>query len=432
MEAKIKVLLISVGGSTRPIVYSILKNRPDRIIFFTSSGTYDLVTSGILPEVSKELGMIPPHEIVVTPDAQHVGESAFALLDEVPRALIKFGETELTWPELVDYTGGTKSMSAALVWASSGFPCRFSYIGSDSPEARSRGGVGIVLDGRERCFIRENPWDRVGYFEARAALTLFNRAQYANAASLMESLRDRVDEEKARFALELLAVIFNGFAAWDVFNHKKARSFLNDINLRNLKAVRESSKYLPSLKQFYREAETAAEILKGIKPGILSRNLIWDLLANARRRAEMEKKYEDACARCYAAIEKWGKYILKNEYGISNNDARPEHLPGSLRNEYVSRYTIRRELADETIRETISFGLGATFRLLDELGDNLGKRFRERRQVITEHLSARNESILAHGTVPATRDDYRELFSDALYLLDCAESDMVQFPHFDL
>lgn len=368
----------------------------------------------------------------MTPDAQQVGESAFCLLNEVPRALRKFGETELSWPELVDYTGGTKSMSAALVWASSGFPCRFSYIGSNSPEARSRGGVGIVLDGRERCFIRENPWDRVGYFEARAALTLFNRAQYANASSLMKSLRDRVDEEKARFVLELLAVIFNGFSAWDVFNHKKARNFLNDTNLRNLKAVCESNKYLPSLKQFLEETEIAAETLKGIKPGILSRNLVWDLLANAHRRAEMEKKYEDACARCYASIEKLGKYILQNEHGINNNDARPEHLPESLRNEYVSRYAIRRELPDGTIRETISFGLGAIFRLLDELGDNLGRRFRERRQVITEHLSARNESILAHGTVPATRADYRELFNDSLYLLDCAESDLVQFPHFEL
>lgn len=60
MGSDLKILLISVGGSPRPIIYSIIKNHPERIIFFVSSGTYDLVTSRILPEVAKELGEIPP------------------------------------------------------------------------------------------------------------------------------------------------------------------------------------------------------------------------------------------------------------------------------------------------------------------------------------------------------------------------------------
>ena len=185
------------------------------------------------------------------------------------------------------------------------------------------------------------------------------------------------------------------------------------------------------LQEFSEQVEICEEIIRGIRPGKLNRSLVWDLLSNALRRAELEGKYEDAVARCYSAIEKWGAFILKNKHGISSSDARPELLPESIRKEYIKRYNIRYEVGDGRVEERISFGLGATYRLLNILGDPLGRRFKERAD-ITRHLAARNETILAHGTVPATSKDFYALFKDALFLLDCSKEDLVRFPTFPL
>lgn len=432
MEKSSELILISVGGSQRPIVYSIIHNRPERLIFFVSPQSYMSVTSGILPAVMQELGFIPPHEIVVTPDAENIGESVYSLLTGVPEALKKLGSGDIAWPKLIDYTGGTKSMSAAMVWASSGFPCQFSYIGADTPETRSKGGLGIVIDGCERCFIRENPWDKIGYYQARKALDIFNQGRYNSAADEMDSLCERVADKSLKHAFALLSKLFHGFACWDIFNHQGARQHINESSVSNLGAISENCGFLPSLKEFWNTTTECLEILRGITPGKLNRNLVWDLLANAKRRGELENKYEDACARCYSTIEKWGKYILQRDHAIKNNDARPEQLPDSLRDEYVTRFSIEKRNPDKTIAREIKFGLLATYHLLEELGNPLGKLFHLKEEAITTHLASRNSSILAHGTTPATKEDYSNLFQDALYLLECRAEDLAAFPHFAL
>jgi len=84
---------------------------------------------------------------------------------------------------------------------------------------------------------------------------------------------------------------------------------------------------LPGLKDFASQTAECFEFLKCVNPNQLSWTLVWDLLANARRRAELEMKYEDALVRCYSAIEKAAKHELLKSHGIDNSAAAAEQVP---------------------------------------------------------------------------------------------------------
>ncbi|MBI4444692.1 MAG: TIGR02710 family CRISPR-associated protein [Acidobacteria bacterium] len=419
-------LLISVGGTPGPIIFSIRQHGAERVLFFTSPGSRRLVTDEILPALLQDPGRLPDHEFIVTEDEQDLGETVFTLLREVPRALRRLGERELEWPDLVDYTAGTKTMSAALILASSRYPCRVAYIGTPDSSGRTKEGLGVVIEGKERMFRQENPWNRIAWLEARDAVELFNRGQYGNAAGLLRHIRSRVDDEYSKRLYIVLGEIFEAFYQWDIFNHRGAKNLLFK-NLQPLCDLAQTPHWItPTLKPFADEVQELAQTLKGIEPGEITWEAIHDLLANALRRAELEQKYEDAVARCYAAIEKTAQRQL-SQHGISTSDVRLERIPGKLRAEYERRYTQIEETPDGMARK-VRIGAIQALELLAELQDPVGRRYREIQKQLTGHLADRNRSILAHGFVPMREANFQGIFQDALYLLGAGESDLWRFP----
>jgi len=323
------------------------------------------------------------------------------------------------WPTIIDYTGGTKTMSAAMVWASSKSPCKFSYIGADSTNARDKGGLGIVLDGREKCLIQENPWDKMAYFAVNDAVKLFNRGQYANAAEMFADITQKVTDDRAKRVFTILHNIIEAYSQWDMFNHKRAQQLLG-ANLKPLTDIAETERfYIPNIKQMLTTVEDNFIFISSLKHQQLSWFMIHDLLANALRRAEIEKKYEDATARVYSAIEKIAKYQLKLKYGIDNSNCPQHRIPENLRQEYIQRYA--------TDNDNLQFGIIASFRLLQAFNDIYAKRFFAREH-ITEHLTERNYSILGHGMQSIDKDKFAALFDDALAILNINKKELPQFP----
>jgi len=420
-----RTMLVSVGGSPKPIIWSIEQNRPERLIFFVSRDSYTSITVDIMPALMERLGKLLPYETVLTPNEQDVGESTFALLRSVPEAMRKLGAVG-EWPALVDFTGGTKVMSAAVVWAASRFRCTYSYVGSDSKEARTKGGLGIVIDGRERALLRENPWDEVAWFEVRRAVTLYNNGQYSNACSLLAEVVDRVSDERRVRVLALLLDVWGGFAAWDAFDHTRAVGLLKKSAPALAVAAYPEESLLPGIVDFAAAAVEASAALDDVvtkKPGMITWAKIADLMSNSMRRAELEQRYDDAVARCYAAVEKYGKYALQKNYGINNSKCRPEQLPDGLREEYRRRY------ADEN--SLLRFGLQATYTLLAELGDKAGVRYRTIRDELEKQLTLRNDSILGHGFIPISEKSFRSLFELSLQLMGWRKEDLTVFPRLE-
>lgn len=335
---------------------------------------------------------------------------------------------ELTgkWPELVDYTGGTKSMSAAVVWASSCFACKFSYVGTDEPGTRTKGGLGIVVGGKEKCLLRENPWNAIAYYSVQYAVALFNSGQFSNAVISLNSILERVSDPKRKRVITLVNNVWQGFEAWDRFDHTTAIKLLKK-NVPSLLDIvdREETLWL-GITCFAEQSLECSKLLESIvtkKPYELSRKKIHDLLSNSVRRARLEHKYDDATARCYATIEKFGKYTLMQYHSIDNSKCRQEQLPDSLRAEFTKRYA-------NIDSEFLKFGLQATYLLLVTLKDPVGERYLENKAELDKLLSLRNASILGHGCIPIKPDNYEKLLAVALRLMDSDESKLTRFPIF--
>lgn len=407
------VLLVSVGGSPEPIVRVIQEKKPGKIIFFTSNESRSQVEEKILPEI----GYFPACGFVVTPDAEDVGDCTFELLREVPREMRKLGEPD-AWPALCGYTGGSKPMSAAMIWAASRYACELIYVGGTQ---RTKQGLGVVESGTERTVCIENPWNKVAWYETRLAQQLFNCGQYSNAAALIRQICERVSGTEAAQILRWLEETFHAFHVWDMFDHKKATQLHGAVkNAGFIQQMPEET--VPGLHAFCKQAEACLPFLKSIKTGILSRPMVLDLLANANRRATLEGKYEDAVARCYSAVEKLAKLQLKEKHSIDNAAACPEQIPEELRAIYESKYT--------TEEGTLKFGFKASFQLLDALGDPLGRAYMKDEKANGELLGQRNKSILGHGFEPAGKKQFDDFFTLALALADIKETELVQFPEF--
>lgn len=404
-----KTLLISVGGSPDPVVAVLKEKKPEKVIFFTSQGSRSEVEEKIIPTI----GYFPQMGHVVTPDHEDVGKCTFELLKKVPEEMRKLGESS-GWPDICGYTGGTKAMSAAVVWAASRHPCELIYVGGAS---RGKEGIGVVESGSEKLVCTENPWNQVAWFEIRLAQQLFDRGQYGNASETISLVKNRVTHSETGRILEWLKNTFEAFCAWDSFDHKKAKGLLKKV--RGEQALVSATR--PELKSFCEQMDKSFSFLDSIKQGAASRELALDLLANANRRAVLENKYEDAVARCYSATEKLAKVQLKEKWGIDNSKAQLEQIPEKLHKEYA-RY------AEDGDR--LKFGLKASFKLLAELGDPMGIAYMGQEKKNGAILGRRNESILGHGSSPVGKNDFDAFFKLALTLAGIREPDLVQFPMF--
>lgn len=141
------MMIISVGGSISPFIFILNKNRPSFVIFFVSRETQSQV-----PEILSRIFFKPKGiEQITTPSADKLSE-CYTILSN------KILETLKNWKVkgkqvLVDYTGGTKTMSSALVLATIDLGCKYSYI---SGTERTKDGIGVVIDGKEKRYILDN------------------------------------------------------------------------------------------------------------------------------------------------------------------------------------------------------------------------------------------------------------------------------------
>ena len=91
------------------------------------------------------------HDWIVTPSAESLSECFRVISKELPRILKKW-EVE-SKDVVVDYTGGTKTMSVALVLATIQFASTFTYVGGID---RTKDGLGIVINGKEKMWYVDN------------------------------------------------------------------------------------------------------------------------------------------------------------------------------------------------------------------------------------------------------------------------------------
>ena len=415
-DQRIKALLISIGGSPEPVIYSINELKPECLCFFASEETRPLINNDVLPKLNDRPAWMAE---IITLDANDLLSCYKAIND-------KWKELQKNWrlepgDWVVDYTGGTKPMVAALVLATIDDTSGYRYI---SGIERTKGGTGIVIDGKEQILHQINPWDQLAIKERQDAAVLFGRARYKQVAEIFAGVAKRVSGGE-KHLYKALSDVAEGYSLWDNFQHRQAWEKLRPSQ----KSLEMATVFggAPGLKSFAATLKENLNFLEkltvGMTGGIRNEHFL-DLLSNAKRRADLEHKYDDAVARLYRAVEAYAQIRLAGR-GINTSDVQEGQLPPDLSEEFVNKF---RSDIDNRIR----LPLYGAYKLLKSLGDNAGTVFFDNWPQMKLLLDSRNKSILAHGLEPVKRERYEEMLKLVCRISGVNEQSLPGFPDLHL
>ena len=426
-NGKRTLLALTVGGSPRPVAYSIRMNRPDRVLFLASEDSASSVDQANERDLSildlvKEFGhplTTDQYRTALVPH-QELVPCAVRMREELRREL---EDLDAGWNTLLDLTGGTKIMSAALVLAGEQFDARYCYVGAASVEgSRDKGGLGVTLDGKERHLIFQNPHDATGLGTLDDAMVLFRSGAWASGARLLRDRHGRMTDPRHKRQLDTWAHLGEGYAAWDRFLYGEAAKHLRLTEQRpeDLRVLLPG----PDIPKIQEKLGSDAALLEKLEvTGDDFRPMIDDLLANALRRAG-EGDYDEAAIRLYRAAELCANRKLAQEHQIDARAVQVQDLPA----EYFEKTGLHPP-RDGVLQLG---GMQRAYQLLEVLGDPLGERFAKLGLEATTGeesiLGLRNQSILIHGHLRLTSRQWKQLKYKILNLLEVEETKLVRFP----
>ncbi len=386
-----KALVQSVGTGTRPdqditqpLLWHWRKSGATYTVWIVSAES-----RGNAERMARALGLLPEaYGICEIPDLDDV-EATYRSCRAVLRDLARrgFAQTDVE----VDYTSGTKAMTAGLALAAIAHGCgTLSYIAG----ARFSG---TVVSGTERLVPIEPR--RIWADERLALATELCRVQrFDTARELLGRLNAAWLGEYETRLKDVLTSVAEGYGAWDRFDYARAAGELDKV----LKAdIAETDPFRPAADLPARLIQLKPE--RGHSPDRLA-----DLFNNARRRLD-EGRYDDALARLYRMAEMLGQWVLWKDFGIDTAHVETANVPNSLRAEL------------DAIRDrdgVIKIGLEWDYRLLKELGHEVGCRFDQGElRGLGVLLKKRNVSLLAHGLEPIGKADVESLMGKVRHLV---------------
>ena len=276
---------------------------------------------------------------------------------------------------VADYTGGTKTMTAALVCAA---------LQSDELELQLVSGarrdlVGVV-DGTEQAMTVSAARLRL----ARAMdpyLAAWKRYAYQEAATGLEFIRVATDAPD-RQHLNLVLVLSRALTRWDYFDHTGALRLLEPYARH---VARNYPSMLPTLRLLSQETNPKREPARLI-----------DLWHNARRRAS-QGRFDDAVARVYRLIEWTAQWLIRTKLGADTADF-PNHLLSDNQDTHRDG------------QQRIKLSLWAAWQVVsDHVPGPAHDLIASHGNELLDLLSIRNKSILAHGFTPVADTSWNRM-----------------------
>ncbi|MFH1939722.1 MAG: TIGR02710 family CRISPR-associated CARF protein [bacterium] len=389
-----KILILSVGGSSEPIVNAINFYKPDFVYFFCSSGhkgsaiTIDgpgepcgNKSKSKCPECGYEYYIGNPkgkavvfqvglskdkYEIISVDDPDDLN-LCYSKLVSLSTSIKKiYPEAQI----IANYTGGTKTMSAAMA-----------LVGIMTEEWDLSLNKGPRLDiikikGGDIPVVI-NKWQIFAEQCLESAAKTLENYDYALADAIVSGLLSHPLEPSFERRLLRTRQLCVAFDCWDKFEHKKALELLQPCD-------KDFFAYIIPLKRILKKTKTTGYELVG------------DLLNNAERRAT-QQRYDDAIARLYRATELFAQIRIEKTKGYKLGKLTLKELDEELRPEY-SKYMKE--------NDRLLLGLREDYELLYKMKDPIGNEFKENESSLLEALKYRNSSILAHGIIPLKEEDY--------------------------
>jgi len=375
-----RLMLVNVGTGykedqdpTKPLFKTIKNSNPDHIALVCSEKTkcYGQKIMDAYPDKA---------EIIVLEDEDDA-EKIYLLLISFIAGMRHKGFDNI----VIDYTRGTKSMSAAAVLAGVAQKIdEFKYITGER-----RGG--IVMDGYEKILTFYGK--RItAVQDALTAESLMKECRFSSSITLLELIETETLPMTLQTRVNDLIHFAYAFDCWDKFNHIQVVSHFKKVSALD---------HYPDFCVLDAALKCIHEIGISMKTETITIPLIADLFCNAQRRL-ICGEYDNCMARLYRLCELIVQYHLTNKYGIRTSSITEQSislLPLSEENKNQIWTFLKLNYEDKGI---VKIPLAKSCWLLDQMHDDI-LRYTTNSE-LRGLLSERNKSILAHGLKPITKE----------------------------
>ena len=425
----VEYLVMSVGTSIEPLVLNISLFQPKKVLFLCTTRTEVL-----LDKIVEHCALSPStyqKEIVDSTKPTDIYR-------EIKNGYLEWGKPEKIY---IDFTGGTKAMSAAAALAGAMIRVELVYVGTTNYLT----GMRKPEPGTETLYFIDNPVTVFGDLEIEKAMAFFDEGNYTGAKEKLCVLRKEVPEPEIRQQLEFAESLANAYEAWDSLDFVAAEAKMSELNAALRRDARTHENFL--LMDFRAHLSEQGRILghlrtipekthegrqmEILKDGSLMAELIFTMWQNASIR-ERQAKYDMASLLLYRVLEMIMQKRLA-DYNLYASQVRYEDLDMSkvkdvtvhtredlCRKMNETRRGVFRTTRDRDLPDPVSLLDG--YMLLFALGDEISQSGSEHRPYdflkrLRSMVYLRNNSIFAHGLGPVGQEDYEKFRAFVLEVL---------------
>ncbi len=425
-----KGLITTVENPGEPILQSIKDLGPDVICTY-----YSREYAEDANEIRSKLNSGDTEFVnIEAKDPQDFGscfEEANSAIEELASRNIYPNDT------ILDYAGGTKIMSSALVAATLGKGFQYALLTTTlngeyryvfmGGEEEDGDGSNYIKSGEKELLGSNNPWKIRARESKRKIQHNFNNYRFHSVIDQINSLESEAENNtRDEYLLEAIGKLAEGYSQWDKFNYSGVKNELRE-GIKDFETYRSLARPESYLSFSPDAVETNIEFLSDLQEETfgfdfekrLGRRIALDMFWNATRRAE-EGKYDDATVRLYRTVEMIGQIEVFNELGYHTDSIPVEQIPEALRGTFTSNEA----------KQTVELGLKDNFLLLEELGNSVGKNFLQHEDELKKVMHTRNTSFLTHNFKVIEKNQFSSLKETIEEIFDIDHQ--VKFPKLEI
>lgn len=392
-----KAIIIAPGLDNYLAINCLNKERPDVVAFIVTDKTVDL-----LPEIFENLKYKPlDHKKFFVKNVNSITEA----IQEFFNAFRWLTEAKKIKKIIVDATNVLTTIGFPIYLVASFIEVFKDLIGEDvdikmifttcdwKVIKTKTHAAGEPIIGTEKIIELEHPMNTVGFILGTIASDLFNRGFYPRAEKIFKTLGDYTNGEQ-NLLYDGLTSLSRAYDLWDKFNIKNSEEeFLKAIYI-----LGKVKKFI-FIENLIKKNKQGLKILEKIQNKNKIEEIL-DIFENGNRRMN-EEKFDDAIARYYRCLDMIDQFSLE-KYKI--NTQNPDF--SNLSPEIIEKYKKERGgfLPDKYKDGVGGIALKDAFSLLWCFGDSLGQEYKKIESKFLGLLTLRNQSILAHGTKPVTKE----------------------------
>ncbi len=418
-------LVVSVGTSYEPIVLSIALLKPSKLLFL-----YTEASANTLDKVIDYSGLKASEY-----EKSRVNETnPIDIYREIKNIYLKWKRPSRMH---IDFTGGTKAMSAACALAGAVINLQMIYISSEDYLVDFR----KPNPGSEKLIYIENPLVVFGDLELDKAIELFKEYNFSGAMEKLSFIKENSPEPDLRQQMNFIYLLAGAYKEWDSLEFETAHQYLNKLcyELKRDKVMHSEFLLMNRFEDFCRqknELEQLTRIREMIQEKkkheiLVTKEVVFPLMFTMQMNAltrESQKKLDMATLLFYRLLEmieqrrlsKYNLFVSDMQYDNMKPNLRncPElkEMPSAARVDWLKKRVdsikvgLFRHCRTGFLPDPVSLLEG--FILLEALRDPLMSSLNGGGITLLKRIRSmvflRNNSIFAHGLGPVADDDYRK------------------------